>query len=142
MTNSKSPKPESEVDNIEDALIESILTASSVDLREEIALQGENADDIVKSVDNNIAKARAEAARERLAHAKSSISAFNAEKVRAAPLSLDDARRRLREWPTGGNQHSPKMLAARKGATLSPQDELGMLDDMADLERLEREDSE
>jgi len=132
-----------ELEKLDDAIDESILTASSEELREEFAALGMDADAVVAEMDVATERARTAAGKRGLERAKRAVLAF---KARPADVSADDrdaVRGKLDEIRAGdGAKASDMMMAARKGKGLSDSDEQGILDDLARLARLEAEDPE
>ena len=132
-----------ELEKLDDAIDESILAASSVELREELAALGLDPDAVVVEMDAVTERARIAGAKRSLERAKRAVLTF---KTRPADVSSEDrdaVRRKLREMRAGdGAKASDMMMAARKGKGLSDSDEQGILDDLARLARLEDEDPE
>ena len=132
-----------ELDKLDDAIDESILAASSDELREELAALGLDPDAVVAEMDAVTGRARIAGAKRGLEQAKRAVLTF---KARPADVSSDDrdaVRRKLGEMRAGdGAKASDMMMAARKGKGLSDSDEQGILDDLARLARLEAEDPE
>jgi hypothetical protein len=124
-----------ELRKLDEAIDESILAASSDELREELAAQGMDPDAMVSEMDAVTARARNAAAKRGLERAK---------QARPANVSSEDkdaVRRKLGEMRTGdGANASDMMMAARKGKGLSESDGQGILDDLAQLAALEAED--
>jgi hypothetical protein len=132
-----------ELEKLDDAIDESILAASSDELREELAALGLDPDAVVTEMDAVTGRARIASAKRGLEQAKRAVLTF---KARPADVSSDDrdaVRRKLGEMRAGdGAKASDMMMAARKGKGLSDSDEQGILDDLARLARLEAEDPE
>ena len=127
-----------ELEKLDDAIDESILAASSDELREELAALGLDPDAVVAEMDAVTERARIAGAKRGLEQAKRAVLAF---KARPADVSPED--RKLGEMRAGdGAKASDMMMAARKGKRLSDSDEQGILDDLARLARLEAEDPE
>ncbi len=130
-----------ELEKLDDAIDESILAASSDELREELAALGLDPDALVAEMDAVTGRARIAGAKRGLEQAKRAVLAF---KARPADVSSDDrdaVRRKLGEMRAGdGAKASDMMMAARKGKGLSDSDKQGILDDLARLARLEAED--
>jgi hypothetical protein len=140
MTNTGKPKA-SELERIEDALVDSLLEASGEELRKEIADIGGNVEAVITRVEATIRSAQAVSARQRLQRARSELAEWRAgERTTAAEREAARARlERLRSGRIG--QDVPMTMAARKGEGLSESDEQGLIEDMAELERLERDSS-
>jgi hypothetical protein len=140
MTNIGKPKG-SELERIEDALVDSLLDASGEDLFREIADLGGTADAVIARVDATIRSARAASALRRLEQAKSELAAWRTGQ-RPTTTEREAAEVRLRRLRSGQfDADAPMMMAARKGEGLSESDEQGLVEDLAELERLERENS-
>lgn len=139
MTNVGKPKG-SELERIEDALVDSLLDASGEDLRREIVDLGGSTDDaVIARVDETIRSARAASARRRLEQAKSELAAWRTGQ-RPTRAEREAAQARLGRLRSGQvDADAPMMMAARKGEGLSESDEQGLIEDLAELERLERE---
>jgi hypothetical protein len=130
-----------ELRKLDEAIDESILAASSDELREELAAQGMGPDAMVSEMDAVTARARNAAAKRGLERAKQAVLAFKARPANVSSEDKDAVRRKLGEMRTGdGANASDMMMAARKGKGLSESDEQGILDDLAQLAALEAED--
>jgi hypothetical protein len=127
---------------IEDALIDSIMGASPeetvVDLRE----QGIDPDEGVALLDRMAAAAIAAAKRQRLETAKARAAAFKGIDGGKSDASAHQAARAKLGAFMSGMSDSPMMLAARKGTGMSERDEESLAEDLAELERLRREDGQ
>jgi len=131
-----------ELQAIEDALIQSILDASPEDTIAELREQGLDPDACVKLVDEMASGAVTAARRQRLVAAKARAERFKAvEGGKAGEADRAAARRTLADVRAGRGSE-PMMLAARKGTGSSERDEESLADDLAELERLRREDNE
>lgn len=143
MTSSQKPTSREELEHIEDALVRSILEASAQELREDLLDGNDNPEKLVAEIDAVIARAKADAAKKRLEQAKLEFAAWRAKsegKLSTAP-SQEVARKRFERVRAGDPEFTAKMtMAARKGEGLSERDFEGLVEDFADLERLERED--
>ena len=138
MTNIGKPKG-SELERIEDALVDSLLDASGDDLRKEIVEMGGDPDAVIARVDATIRAARAESARRRLEQAKGELAEWRAGQ-RPTMAEREKAQERLVRLRSGQvDPDGAMMMAARKGEGLSESDEQGLIEDIAELERLERE---
>ena len=130
-----------ELEKLDDAIDESILAASSDELREELAALGMDPDAVVAEMDAVTGRARIAGAKRSLEQAKRAVLAFKAMPADVSPEDRDAVRRKLGEMRAGdGAKASDMMMAARKGKGLSDSDEQGILDDLARLARLEAED--
>lgn len=139
MTRSKKPTARDELERIEDALVDSLLSASKEELREEIAAAGLDPDSCIADVEATIAAARAEVTRRRLDGARAELAAWRQRDAKASAAALDAARQKLGRMRAGDQELDRKMmLAARKGEGLSDSDMEGLLEDFAALEELER----
>lgn len=139
MTRSKKPTARDELERIEDALVDSLLSASNEELREEIAAAGLDPDSCIADVEATIAAARAEVTRRRLDGARAELAAWRQRDAKASGAALDVARQKLGRMRAGDQELDRKMmLAARKGEGLSDSDMEGLLEDFAALEELER----
>jgi len=144
MTSSKRPTSREELERIEDALAQSILEASPLALREDLLEDNDDPEKRVAEIDALIARAKAEAAKKRLEHAKLELAEWrskSARKQEAVPYEV--ARKRFDRARAGDAEFAAKLtMAARKGEGLSERDFEGLVEDFSDLERLEREDSD
>jgi hypothetical protein len=132
-----------ELEKLDDAIDESILAASSDELREELAALGLDPDAVVAEMDAVTGRARIAAAKRSLERAKRAVLTFKARPADVSAEARDAVRRKLGEMRAGdGAKASDVMMAARKGKGLSDSDEQGILDDLARLARLEAEDPE
>jgi hypothetical protein len=132
-----------ELDGLDDAIDESILAASSDELREELAALGLDPDAVVAEMDAVTARARIAGAKRGLDRAKRAVLAFRARPTDVSSDDRDAVRGKLSGMRAGdGAKASDMMMAARKGKGLSEGDEQGILDDLARLARLEAEDAE
>jgi hypothetical protein len=130
-----------ELDHIEDALVDAILNAAAADLREEAKAAGCDADQCIADMDAAIGRARAACARKALETARTELAAWRSDSGRKPGLSRDTARARFERLRSGDPDLASRMtMAARKGEGLSDRDFEGVLDDLSELDRLERED--
>ncbi|MGY3532203.1 hypothetical protein [Bradyrhizobium sp. USDA 4452] len=129
-----------ELRKLDDAIDESILAASSEELREELAAMGIDPDAVVSEMDAVTAHAKSVAAKKSLEQAKQAVVAFKARPTKSNPDDRDASRRKLEAMRAGEATGAFDMMAARKGKGLSDSDEQGMLDDLAQLAALEAED--
>jgi len=141
MTGIGKPKG-SELEHIEDALVDSILDAADEDMRRELADLGRSPAGVIADVDATIRSALAATARQRLQQAKSELAAWRAGQ-QFTTAEREAAKARLERLRSGQlDADASMMMAARKGGGLSESDEQGLIEDMAELERLERENGE
>jgi hypothetical protein len=127
-----------ELDGIEEALVQSILDADPKALREELEGAGLNPDRLVAEFDEVTASARSMYAKQRLARARSELAAFRVRRRGPTPAERAAARNRLDKASSGDPDLASKMMmAARKGEGLSESDVDGLVDDIAELRRLE-----
>jgi hypothetical protein len=138
MTNIGKPKPKaSELERIEDGLVDSLLEASGEELRREIIELEGSAEEVIARVDDTIRSAQATSARRRLDLARKELAEWRAGEA-PTTTEREAARERLTRLRSGQGDAS-MMMAARKGQGLSESDEQGLVEDMAELERLERD---
>ena len=139
MTTHRKPTACEELERIEKALVESLLNANEHDLREELTAAGKDPDSCVADIDATIARARAECARSRMETARAELAAWRGQGMKPGKIDLEEARARLQRLRSSdAGLDSKMMMAARKGEGLSENDLEGLLDDLAELERLER----
>jgi hypothetical protein len=132
-----------ELEKLDDAIDESILAASSEELREELAALGVNSDAVVTEMEAVTERAKIAAAKRGLQLAKQAVVAFKAKSTNVSAEERNAVRKKLDDVRAGdGAKASDMMMAARKGKGLSDSDEQGILDDLARLARLESEDPE
>ncbi|MDA9542279.1 hypothetical protein ACM41_39925 [Bradyrhizobium sp. CCBAU 21362] len=129
-----------ELRKLDDAIDESILAASSEELRDDLAAMGMDPDAVVSEMDAITAHAKSVAAKKSLEQAKQAVLAFKTRPTKSSPEDRDAYRRKLEAMRAGEATVAFDMLAARKGKGLSDSDEQGMLDDLAQLAALEAED--
>ncbi len=130
-------------DLIEDAILDDMLALSAEDIAIELQQAGMTPDDTVANFRRAVAEAEAQCGRRRLAAARQGVAALREKQAEVVPL--DDRQRqrsRLEEMRRQAAGAAGMMMAARKSEGLSHRDEDGLLDDLAHLERLEREDGE
>ncbi|WP_338702072.1 hypothetical protein V5279_46015 (plasmid) [Bradyrhizobium sp. 26S5] len=143
MSTPHKPTAHEELERIEDGLVDSILNASGDELRKEIAAAGGHPDAMVARIDSALASARAASARARLERARAELTAWRDNGSNVSTLEREAARKRLGHLQSGGGDPDKKfMMAARKGQGLSDQDIEGLIEDMVELERLERDGKE
>jgi hypothetical protein len=140
MTTPGKPKASEELERIEDALVESILDAAGEDVRKEVAGSGDDPEAVVAAVDAVIASARMQSAQARLERARAELSAWHSKSGPASVLERNAARARFERLRSGNlDPDSKMMMAARGGEGLSDSDLDSVIEDIAELERLERE---
>ena len=131
------PSPESPSSNLDDAFLENILESPENDLRAELIEEGQSPDEVISRTRALLRAAEEECASLRLKNAKRQLEAFREDGQRnVLPLHRDKQRARLAAMRSGAPAAEGMMMAARKGNGLSERDEEGLLDDLADLERL------
>jgi hypothetical protein len=135
-------RPKDELRAIEDALIQSIMDASPEDTMAELREQGLDPDACVTLMDKMAAEAVVAARRERLAAAKARAAVLNS--IEGGKIDEGDraAARQMLANLRAGHGNAPMMLAARKGIGSSERDDESLADDLAELQRLRREDGE
>jgi hypothetical protein len=129
-----------ELRKLDNAIDESILAASSEELREELAALGLDSDAVVSEMDAATARAKIAAGKRSLERAKQAILVFRARPTKSSPDDKDALRRKLDAARSGEGTGAFDTMAARKGKGLSDSDEEGMLNDLAQLAALEAED--
>lgn len=138
MSTSKKPTPREELERIQDALVDSILSASGDDLREELTAAGLDPDACIADVEAAIAAAKATHARDRLERARTELAAWRGRAQQASATALDAARAKFEQLKSGDPDLKQRiLLAARKGDGLSDSDLNALLEDLAALEALE-----
>ena len=143
MSTARKPTASEELERIEDALVETLLSASGEELREELTAAGSDPEACVAEVEAAIASARQECWQRRLEGARAALAAWRAKSGRIDETERARARTQLERLRAGDRGLDAKlMMAARKGEGLSERDLEGLLEDMAELERLEREDDD
>jgi hypothetical protein len=129
-----------ELRKLDDAIDDSILAASSEELREELAAQGMDPDAVVPEMDAVTARAKTTAAKKSLERAKQAVLVFRARPTKSSSGDRDAVQREFDAMRSGEGTGAIDTMAARKGKGLSDSDEQGMLDDIAQLAALEAED--
>jgi len=120
MTNPNGDKPRDE--RFLDALVEELRTMSDTD-----ALEGENAEELVKLGERLLKSAREEAGKLRTADAKRKVSVVSKTRTTLAPPSMAEAKRYLESQPN-------LTLAARGLNELSDADVLDLFNQAKSLE--------
>jgi hypothetical protein len=143
MTTAKKAGETDEFERFEDALVDSILATSGTDLRDELRAAGEDPDAVIRSVDALLASAKHAWAAQRLRDAQENVRSFRAGSRRLTPAERAVAQARLDAARAGDRTLSSKtLLAARNGQCATERDIESLLDDLAELERLEQEGGE
>ena len=141
MTNSGKNTSREQLDQIEEALVETILAASEAELREDMIARGENPDQCLARIEEIIAGAKAACAKRRFERAKSELKDWRSKQGKVVEMDLAAARARFEKIRSRDPALASKMMmAARNGEGLSDRDMDGLLEDIAKLERLEGED--
>lgn len=143
MTTAKKADETDEFERFEDALVNSILATSGTNLREELRAGGEDPDDVARSVDALLASAKRGCAAQRLRDAQENVRSFRAGGRGLTPAERAVAQARLDAARAGDRTLSSKtLLAARNGQGTTERDLESLVDDLAELERLEQEAGE
>ncbi len=139
----KKRKSIDELRDLSDAIDESILGASDAEVSKELASLGIDPEKVAAEMDAIAQEAKRLAGKSRLARAKDAVSAFRSNPPNASQGDRTALRSRLQRMRSGRpGENDDLMMAARKGKEMSPSDEEGALDDLAQLEALESEDPE
>lgn len=128
MTDPNGDKPRNE--RFLDALVEELRTMSDTD-----ALEGENAEELVKLGESLLKRARDEAGKLRMAEAKRKLSVVSKTRIAGARPSVAEAKRYLQS-------HSHLTLAARGLNELSDEDVLDLFSQAKSLEEASDNDPE
>jgi hypothetical protein len=133
----------SELDAIEDAVIQSILDADGQSLREEFTSLSLNPDHLISEIGSTVECAKSLCAKQRLEKAKTELASFRSKNRELTSTEREAARGRLERARSGDKEFASKlMMAARKGEGLSDSDLDSLVDDFAELDRLENEGEE
>lgn len=139
MSASNKPDKDRELELFEDALVESILSASAEEMHDAVTAADGDPAAVVRRFDAMLVAAKAECSLRRLKDARTALEAFAAgaqplaDTERAAARScVVEARKTISQVP------SSLLMAARKGQGASEHDLASLVDDLAELERLER----
>lgn len=133
----KKPVDASPLSRIDDAFLDNILETSEEDLKAELSEEGLSPDEVLAGLRTLIAAAENECAQARLSKAKAEFASFrDADRPAAHVDDLQLRRERLAAMRARAPAASGMMMAARKGEGLSKRDHEGLLDDLADLDRL------
>ena len=128
---------------VEDAVFDDLLSSSAEDAAAELHELGIAPEEAVERARQMITDAQVECARHRMTAAKARLAEFRV--VAPNVVSLADRERqraRLNMMKRQATELTGMTIAARKSEGLSERDEEGLLDDLADLERMERETGE
>jgi hypothetical protein len=131
-----------DADGLEDAFIESILTAAPEDLRQELLAAGEDPDAYVRTADVVLAEVLAQSSRRKLDDAKKAAATFRASRAEnVVPMNREKAETDFRSI-VEGRTPAQMMLAARKGTNLSANDAEAIKEALAALDSIEEGDEE
>jgi hypothetical protein len=129
-----------ELRRITDALDESILNASPAQLHEELASGGLEEAKVIAEMDAILADAKKACGKLRFDRAKEAVAAHRSQASNVSSINRDKVRKRLDAIRSGAGENvRGMMMAARKGKKLSDNDEEGAVDDLAQLEALEKD---
>jgi hypothetical protein len=129
-----------ELRRITDALDESILNASPAQLREELASEALEEAKIIAEMDAILAEAKTACGKLRFDRAKEAVAAHRSRASNVSSIDKDRVRKKLDAMRSGADENvGGMMMAARKGRKLSDSDEEGAVDDLAQLEALEKD---
>jgi hypothetical protein len=124
---------------IANALDEDILNASPAELREELTSEGLDEAKVIAEMDSILEEAKRFVGKSRLDQAKAAVSARSSQSPKVSSTDRARMRGKLASMRSGAGENvEGMMLAARKGKKLSERDEEGALDDLAQLEALEK----
>jgi hypothetical protein len=141
MTNKR--KSIDELRDLGEAIDNSILGASDAEVSEELAFLGIDPEKVAAEMDAIAQEAKRLAGKSRLARAKDAVRAFRSNPPNTSQGDRTALRSRLQRMRSGRpGENDGLMMAARKGKEMSPSDEEGTLDDLAQLKALESEDPE
>ena len=129
-----------ELRRITDALDESVLNASPAQLREELASEALEEAKIIAEMDAILAEAKTACGKLRFDRAKEAVAAHRSQTSNVSSIDRDRVRKKLDAMRSGAGENvGGMMMAARKGKKLSDNDEEGAVDDLAQLEALEKD---
>jgi len=132
-----------QLQRIADAFDEEILNASPAQLREELAAEGLDEGKVIAEMDAALAEAKKSYGKLRLEQAKAAVAARAVAPSNVSPIDKERIRGKLASMRSGaGDNVAGMIMAARKGKGLSGNDEEGTLNDLAQLEELEKEGDE
>jgi len=139
MSGSNRPDKDRELELFEEALVDSVLSASSEEMHEAVTAAGNDPAAVVRRFDVMLVATKAECSLQRLKDARIALEAFSAgaqplvdAERAAARACILEARNTVSQVP------SNLLMAARKGQGASERDLASLVDDLAELERLER----
>jgi hypothetical protein len=137
MNNKKTP-----LDHFEDAFIDSILNMSESELDEELCEMGLDPQAAIEQTKAAVERGIVRANKATFARARSELAEAKARLVSSSHLrDRSGAAARFEKMKTGDPELSSRMMmAARKGKGLSENDVEGILEDLDDLEKLEKGD--
>jgi hypothetical protein len=122
---------------INDALLDSIFELSEADLDAEFTEVGLDPSAEAARTRGAIEKAMKTSAKASLVAAKAELARFKREQA-GDTRGADSGKALLERIKARDPAMSEMMMAARKGRTLSASDEIGLAEDLADLEKLDR----
>jgi hypothetical protein len=128
-----------ELRDLSNAIDEAILGATADEVREELTLLGIDSEMVEAEMRAFTREAKTMAGRARLARAKQAVTDFRSNGLNETRSDRAELRTKFQKMRSGTGTDS-MMMAARKGKSLSPDDEEGALDDLAQLEALDSED--
>jgi hypothetical protein len=129
-----------ELQRIADAFDKDILNASPAQLREQLAEEGLDEAKVIAEMDSILEEAKKSCGKALLEQAKAAIAARGAKPSNVSQIDRERVRGKLGAMRSGAGENvEGMMLAARKGKKLSERDEEGALDDLTQLEALDKE---
>jgi hypothetical protein len=135
MSTVRKPDALAELELFEDGLVEFILAMSETELHDEIRGAGGEPAGIVREFDAMLVAVKNSCALQRLRDAQESVNVFRKQAVAISDAERIAARKKLDPEQNGGE--AQLLLAARKGKGASERDTDGLIDDYAELVRLE-----
>ena len=135
MSTARKHDPLTELELFEDALVESILGMSETELLDEVRDARGDPASIVREFDAMLVAVKSSCAIQRLREAQESVKAFHENVVAISDDERVAARKKLD--PKQNTDGARLLLAARKGKGASARDAEGLIDDYAELMRLE-----
>ncbi|MCJ2077669.1 hypothetical protein MKK68_18780 [Methylobacterium sp. E-016] len=133
---SAKPVKTNPVSLIDDAFLENILESSESELLTDLMEEGLSPESVLSGLRALVSAAENECAQARLGKAKEELAAFRGTPGVGHIDDLQQRRERLAAMRVGSPSATGMMMAARKGEGLSERDQDGLLDDLADLDRL------
>lgn len=132
-----------ELRRVADALDQSVLDASSEQLREELSSEGLEEAKVIAEMDAMLAEAKRVCGKLRLEQARGAVTSYRSQASNVSSIDRDRIRKKMNAMRSGaGEDVGGMMMAARKGKKLSDRDEEGALDDLAQLESLDKDADE